>query len=125
MKKQIIIGLAIISAAFIITIYFTIPNEDDFVQWFKENYNISCQDDACYQIEFKNDSWEVSEVTKYWNEEGYYENFTGFFGMGMSIKRLYRKADDPSQYFSIEAKGFMGDFEVIETEQANTDFFNN
>ncbi|MGR3764065.1 hypothetical protein [Rossellomorea sp. NS-SX7] len=84
------------------------PNEDDFVQWFSDNYEVDCLDDQCYTLQV------ASTDNVYWNAEGYYDSSTGFLNMGMQIKRLYRHKEDPNQLFSIEAEGFWGNFKEID-----------
>jgi hypothetical protein len=95
------------------------PDEREFSQWLKENYDIRCHDADCYVIELKTEDGDPSERTKLWSSDGYYDTSTGFLNTGMQIKRVYRNPENPKQFFSIEAKGFFGEFEVLEFRQNN------
>lgn len=113
-KRYILFGL--VGILCFMLIYLNKPNERDFVNWFKESYNIHCEDADCYVVTINNTS-EALKDFRFWSADGYYDHSTGFLSMGMQTKRLYRNVNDSNQFFSIEVKGFWGDFEVIEIKQ--------
>jgi hypothetical protein len=95
----------------------------DFVACFQEEYDIQCEDENCYVL-YHLDKDDDSRHNTFWRAEGYYDNSTGFLGLGMETKRLYRNADDVNRFFSIEVKrSFLGDFEVIDTRQNKVNYF--
>lgn len=122
-KKYISFGLLGLLCIMILTIYMNKPNEDEFVKWFQEKYDVQCEDADCYVIEMENN--ETLKDNKFWHAEGYYDTSTGFLAMGMQTKRVYRNVDDPNQFFTIEVKGFVGNFEVLDIRQNKVNILTN
>jgi len=123
-KRYFLLGLLGFLCIMVIAIYVIKPNESEFVKWFQEKYDVQCEDADCYVIKIENNS-EASKGDKFWNAEGYYDTSTGFLAMGMQTKRLYKNVNDPNQFFSIEVKGFLGNFEVIQTRQNKVNILTN
>jgi hypothetical protein len=108
------LSLSALLVACLTVIYINKPNEEDYVQWLSENYEVDCLDEMCYTVQL---SGKGSTGGIFWNADGYYDSSTGFLNMGMQTKRLYRNRDNPNQFFSIEAKGFLGTIKEIEFQQ--------
>jgi|GEM_PF-2274634 len=115
-RKYVFLSFIGVLCIIIVSIYISKPNEADFIHWFKDKYNLRCEDENCSVVSFKNKGVEF-EGRRYWDADGYYDNSTNFLGMGMQIKKLYRSVSNPNEFFSIEVKGFMGNFEIIEIHQ--------
>ncbi|MGP4072923.1 hypothetical protein ACTWQB_10255 [Piscibacillus sp. B03] len=114
MKNKIyfLVGLAMIIVILIVIFNLTKPDENDFVQWFEDHYNISCEDEKCHIIILE------STGEKYVSGDFYYSPSSGFLGMAMQTKRQYIKFDSGgSEYFSIEVRGLLGQFEVLELKK--------
>lgn len=116
MNKKSLVTSCLIGFVFlaVITTFITKPNEEDFVQWLIENYNVKCKDVDCYEL---TESSETSKGNTFWYSDGNYDTSTGFLNMGMQTKRIYRNIENPNQSFSIEVKGFFGEFKEIEFHQ--------
>ena len=112
-KGFILLGLFGFTCLVIILIFINKPNEEDFAKWFEDHFNVQCEDVKCYTINLRDNS-EDSVDNRFSFTDGYYDNSTGLLGMGMQTKRLYRSINDPNLFFSIEVKGFFGNFEVID-----------
>jgi hypothetical protein len=111
------IGLIGIVLFGVIAIFINKPNEDHFVQWLTENYDVNCKDVHCYELVLNTDSNETSEGITFVYADGYYDTSTGFLNLSTQTKRLYRNIEDPNQFFSIEVRGFFGDFKEIGFQQ--------
>ncbi|WP_282142578.1 hypothetical protein [Cytobacillus oceanisediminis] len=114
-KRYILFVMAGILLVVVTGIFMSKPNEKDFVQWFEKEFDVNCLD-----TDFDCSSLEIGGKT-YNHTDGYYDSSTGFWAMGMQIKRLYRNANDPNEFFSTEAKGFLGDFKETEFIQNKVD----
>ncbi|MDX8363391.1 hypothetical protein [Cytobacillus sp. IB215316] len=118
-KRYIILGLFVICIV-VITIYMKKPNNSEFVKWFKESYNVRCEDADCYVINIGN-QYEKTKDNRFYFAEGYYDNSIGLFAMAMQTKRVYRKVGESNQFFIIEVKGFFGNFKVLELRPNKVD----
>lgn len=103
----------------IILIFINKPNEEDFAKWFEEHFNVQCEDVKCYTLKLNNSGDSVENRFSY--TDGYFDNSTGFLALGMQTKRLYRSIHDRNLFFSIEVKGFFGNFEVIDFSPKKVD----
>ncbi|MFY3791286.1 hypothetical protein ACOQFO_06255 [Ureibacillus sp. MALMAid1270] len=112
-KGFISLGLLGFICIIIILIFINKPNEDDFAKWFEDHFNVQCEDDKCYTLKLSDNSGD-SVKNRFSFTDGYYDNAEGFLGLGMQTKRLYRSINDRNLFFSIEVKGFFGNFEVID-----------
>ncbi|MFD1040409.1 hypothetical protein ACFQ3N_18695 [Virgibacillus byunsanensis] len=115
MKRNVSILLLLIVGIVGVCIFLSsnTPDERDFVQWFEENYDITCHDNDCSVIDKKLEDDGESKETRLVRSEGYYSPGT----FTMKMKRLYRGEEDQGDIFSIEVEGFNGNFEVIEESE--------
>ncbi|NBI31168.1 hypothetical protein ERL59_19735 [Chengkuizengella sp. YPA3-1-1] len=86
------------------------PDEQDFVNWFENEYDITCFDTECAKIEMELNDKGESKTTILGRAESNYS--PGLFNL--KLQRLYRGLDNKGDMFSIEVIGFFGNFKVIE-----------
>ena len=111
MKKWLFFGFIglIISRVWIVPMYTTSPDMDDFVSWFEETYSVQCEDKSCDSFTLIGD-----QTNTYVNEEGYMKQSSGFFTFDMEVKRLYRSVEEPKRVGTIEVRWNQDSFEITE-----------
>ena len=109
--KEYLICFLFFLLMFVIFIYSYVPNDDDFVNWFQENFDVQCDDPHCNIIYLGSYS-SSTEDNMFSNSGGY--SWSGFLGMSRDFKRLYKSLQDPNILFTIEARGFLGRIKLLE-----------
>jgi hypothetical protein len=110
---SILFGAVILAAG---AIYLNKPDRKDFVIWLEDTYEVTCMDPECSKLKLNGTS-NQKEENLFWDAEGYYDTSEGFLNSGMQMKRLYRNIDDFNQSFSVEVKGFFGEFTEMDFQQ--------